>query len=198
MEQRVATILREEGFEEVVESSSLGARLGFLPRMETALANGYLAPVMNAFTRRVTEVGEASFLTSAGGLQKREDYEPVDSLLSGPAGGLVGALEVAKAAGFERIITFDMGGTSTDVARLEGVVPLRYEQEIGPVKVRRPGVRMETVAAGGGSICRWHQSGLEVGPHSAGASPGPACYGQGGPLTAVSYTHLTLPTILLV
>ena len=119
-----------------------------------------------------------------------EEYEPVDSLLSGPAGGLVGALEVAKRAGFERVLTFDMGGTSTDVARLEGTIPLRYEQAIGPVRVMRPGVKMETVAAGGGSICRWYQGGLEVGPQSAGADPGPACYGRGGPLTVTDVNFL--------
>ena len=190
MEQRVQEVLREEGFEEVTTSAELGARMGFLPRMETALANGYLAPVMNSFKRRVSQVGEISFLTSAGGLQREGEYEPVDSLLSGPAGGLVGALEVAKAAGFERVLTFDMGGTSTDVARLEGTIPLRYEQAIGSVRVRRPGVRMETVAAGGGSICRWYQGGLEVGPQSAGAEPGPACYGQGGPLTVTDVNFL--------
>ncbi|MFC0018486.1 hydantoinase B/oxoprolinase family protein [Roseibacillus persicicus] len=190
IESRVKEILLEEGFQEVTTSTQLGARLGFLPRMETALANGYLGPVMNEFKRRVASAGEVSFLTSAGGLQVREGYEPVDSLLSGPAGGLVGALEVARGAGFEKILTFDMGGTSTDVARLEGAIPLRYEQAIGPVRVRRPGVKMETVAAGGGSICRWHQGGLEVGPHSAGADPGPACYGRGGPLTVTDVNFL--------
>lgn len=190
MELRAKRLLEEEGFAEVTTSAELGARMGFLPRMETALANGYLAPVMNSFKQRVSQAGEVSFLTSAGGLQLKDEYEPVDSLLSGPAGGLVGALEVARAAGFERVLTFDMGGTSTDVARLEGTIPLRYEQAIGPVRVRRPGVRMETVAAGGGSICRWHQGGLEVGPHSAGADPGPACYGRGGPLTVTDINFL--------
>ena len=190
MEQRVKVVLLEEGFLEVTASAELSARMGFLGRMETGLANGYLGPVMNAFKGRVSAAGEVSFLTSAGSLQRVEEYEPVDSLLSGPAGGLVGALEVAKGAGFERVLTFDMGGTSTDVARLEGAVPLRYEQAIGPVRVLRPGVKMETVAAGGGSICRWHQGGLEVGPQSAGADPGPACYGRGGPLTVTDVNFL--------
>lgn len=190
MEYRVQTVLREEGFEDVTISSGLGGRLGFLPRMETALGNGYLGPIMNAFKERVSRVGEVSFLTSAGGLQEAASYEPVDSLLSGPAGGLVGALAVARAAGFERVLTFDMGGTSTDVARLEGMIPLRYEQSIGPLQVRRPGVRLETVAAGGGSVCRWYQGGLEVGPQSAGADPGPACYGRGGPLTVTDVNFL--------
>lgn len=190
IELAAAGILRDVGFEEVTVSSQLGARLGYLARMETALANGYLAPVMNSFKRRVAEVGEVSFLTSAGGLQSTARYEPVDSLLSGPAGGLVGALAAGRAAGYHRLLTFDMGGTSTDVARLEGGIAYRYEQGIGPVRVRRPGVRMETVAAGGGSICRWHQGGLEVGPESAGADPGPACYGRGGPLTVTDVNLL--------
>ena len=189
-ERQVKKILLAEGFEEVSTSAELGTRIGFLPRMETVLGNGYLGPVMNTFKRRVSKVGAVSFLTSAGGLQAADDYEPVDSLLSGPAAGLVGALEGAKAAGFDRLLTFDMGGTSTDVARLEGMIPLRYEQGIGPIRVRRPGVRMETVAAGGGSICRWYQGGLEVGPHSAGAEPGPACYGRGGPLTVTDVNFL--------
>ncbi|MGJ8724901.1 MAG: hydantoinase B/oxoprolinase family protein [Roseibacillus sp.] len=190
MELRVKEVLMEEGFLEVTASAELSARMGFLGRMETGLANGYLGPVMNGFKGRVSEMGEVSFLTSAGSLQLGEEYEPVDSLLSGPAGGLVGALEVAKGAGIERVLTFDMGGTSTDVARLEGAIPLRYEQAIGPVRVLRPGVKMETVAAGGGSICRWHQGGLEVGPQSAGADPGPACYGRGGPLTVTDVNFL--------
>lgn len=190
MEMRACEILREIGFEEVTASGELGLRIGYLARMETAVANGYLGPVMNSFKRGVSAAGEVSLLTSAGGLQSVADYEPVDSLLSGPAGGLVGALAVARAAGYERVLTFDMGGTSTDVARLEGRIPLRYEQAIGPVRVRRPGVRMETVAAGGGSICQWRNGGLQVGPESAGAEPGPACYGLGGPLTVTDVNLL--------
>lgn len=190
MEIAAARILREVGFDEITISSELGARLGYLSRMETALANGYLSPVLNSFKRRVSERGDVSFLTSAGGLQSSPRYQPVDSLLSGPAGGLVGALAVATAAGYERVLTFDMGGTSTDVARLEGEIAYRYEQAIGPVRVRRPGVRLTTVAAGGGSICRWHLGGLQVGPESAGADPGPACYGRGGPLTVTDVNLL--------
>lgn len=189
-ERRVKEILLAEGFAEVTASAELSARIGFLERLETALANGYLGPVMNTFKKRVSAAGAVSFLTSGGSLQEAHEYEPVDSLLSGPAGGLVGALAVAKRAGYERVLTFDMGGTSTDVARLEGGIPLRYEQAIGPVRVRRPGVRMETVAAGGGSICRWYQGGLQVGPQSAGADPGPACYGWGGPLTVTDVNFL--------
>ena len=191
-EELLRTILLSEGFEEVTISSELGSQIGFLSRLETALANGYLSPIMNRFKKRAAEVGPVDFLTSAGGLLAANEYEPVDSLLSGPAGGLLAAraLSHGLVTSPDSVLTFDMGGTSTDVARLSGGIPLRYEQCIGSVRVRRPGVKMETVAAGGGSICRWYQGGLQVGPESAGADPGPACYGRGGPLTVTDVNLL--------
>ena len=185
-EKRLGKLLREAGIRFVSLSTELASSMRFLPRAETAAANAYLAPVMDRFVAAVgSGLGESSLelLTSAGFLKRAEDYRPVDSLLSGPAGGVVGALSASRAAGHERILAFDMGGTSTDVARLEGAPSFRYEQAIGPVRVVAPAVRIETVAAGGGSICRWHNGGMEVGPESAGADPGPACYGRGGPLT---------------
>lgn len=185
-EKRLGKLLREAGIRFVSLSTELASRMRFLPRAETAAANAYLAPVMDRFVAAVgSRLGEGSLelLTSAGFLKEAKDYRPVDSLLSGPAGGVVGALSASRAAGHERILAFDMGGTSTDVARLEGAPSFRYEQAIGPVRVVAPAVRIETVAAGGGSICRWRNGGMEVGPESAGADPGPACYGRGGPLT---------------
>jgi 5-oxoprolinase (ATP-hydrolysing) len=122
-------------------------------------------------------------MTSAGFLKGAREYRPVDSLLSGPAGGVVGARAAGNTAGMEKVLSFDMGGTSTDVARISGRPRLGYEQQIGPVRVAVPAVQIETVAAGGGSICRWVNGGLEVGPDSAGANPGPAAYGRGGPFT---------------
>ncbi|MDC0301494.1 hypothetical protein OAL12_00850, partial [Akkermansiaceae bacterium] len=97
---------------------------------------------------------------------------------------------LARACGLEQVLTFDMGGTSTDVSRISGEPSYRYEQEIGPVKVLAPAVKIETVAAGGGSICQWRNGGLQVGPESAGSSPGPACYGCGGPLTVTDVNLL--------
>ena len=185
-EERVGELLEEAGFAHVSLSSVLTKRVRLLPRAETAVANAYLAPVMDCFVKAVSSRlagGTLELMTSAGFLKRAEDYRPIDSLLSGPAGGVVGALAAAESAGIEHVLTFDMGGTSSDVARLEGVPSFRYEQVIGPVRVVAPAVQIETVAAGGGSICRWRNGGLEVGPDSAGADPGPACYGRGGPLT---------------
>ena len=192
-EAQVATWLMEEGFETVSTSSSVAPVIGFLGRMETAIADAWLSPVMRKFidgVRSAMENGEPVLMTSAGGLVPASSYRAKDSLLSGPAGGLVGAACVARAAGFEKVIAFDMGGTSTDVARIDGAFSYRYEQEIGPARVLAPALKIHTVAAGGGSICRWHLGRLEVGPESAGAMPGPACYGRGGPLTVTDVNLL--------
>ncbi len=193
MEELVAGWLMEEGFEHVSTSSGVAPVIRFLPRMETAVADAWLAPVMKSFTSRVAEAmgtGEPWMMTSAGGLVAASRYQPKDSLLSGPAGGLVGAAAIARAAGFSRLLTLDMGGTSTDVARIDGPFAFRYEQEIGPARVLAPALRIGTVAAGGGSVCRWRLGRLEVGPESAGAMPGPACYGRGGPLTVTDVNLL--------
>lgn len=184
-ELRAAEILRAAGFARVILSSGVAPLIRLLPRAETAVAEAFLTPVMEHFVRRVAEPlggSEPWLMTSAGGLVPASRFRPKDSLLSGPAGGLVGAAELARAAGFPKVLTFDMGGTSTDVARIDGPFTWRQEQEIGPARVFAPALKIETVAAGGGSICRWRNGRLEVGPESAGADPGPACYGRGGPL----------------
>lgn len=193
MENQVAGWLLDEGFRHVSTSAGVAPVIRFLPRMETAVADAWLAPVMRNFTRSVSAAmtsGEPWMMTSAGGLVMASRFQPKDSLLSGPAGGLVGAAAAARAAGISKLLTFDMGGTSTDVARIDGPFAYRYEQEIGPARVLAPALRIETVAAGGGSICRWHLGRLEVGPESAGADPGPACYGRGGPLTVTDVNLL--------
>ena len=193
MELRVASWLADEGFLHVTTSAGVAPVIRFLPRMETAVADAWLAPVMRGFTDKVTSAmggGEPWMMTSAGGLVPASRYQPKDSLLSGPAGGLVGAAAIARAAGFRKVLTFDMGGTSTDVARIDGPFAFRYEQEIGPARVLAPAMKIETVAAGGGSICRWKLGRLEVGPESAGSIPGPACYGRGGPLTVTDVNLL--------
>ncbi|MFC7337041.1 hydantoinase B/oxoprolinase family protein [Haloferula chungangensis] len=185
-EMRVACWLKEEGFEQVTLSSVVAPLIRLLPRAETAVTDAFLAPVMRHFIRRVSEPLTSSktwLMTSAGGLAPADRYHPKDSLLSGPAGGLIGAAELGKAAGCPKLLTFDMGGTSTDVARIDGPFSYREEQQIGPARVVAPSLKIETVAAGGGSICRWHDGQLKVGPESAGSDPGPACYGRGGPLT---------------
>ncbi len=192
-EQRVAEVLRARGFESLSVSHECAPVIRLWPRMETAVANAYLTPVMGDFLRGLNDSLPGiplALMTSAGQLKKAEDFRPIDSLLSGPAGGIAGAAALAQAAKLPQVLTFDMGGTSTDVARISGEPSYRYEQEIGPVKVLAPAVKIETVAAGGGSICQWRNGGLEVGPESAGSDPGPACYGCGGPLTVTDVNLL--------
>ncbi|MGC4045462.1 MAG: hydantoinase B/oxoprolinase family protein [Armatimonas sp.] len=185
-ELRAASILYEEGFVHVSISSELSPLQRLVPRAQTALVDAYLAPVLSSFLTGVAAGTERlAVMTSAGGLVPQEAFRARDSLLSGPAGGVVGALAAGRAAGFEKLIAFDMGGTSTDVCRLESAgAALTFEHGIGDIRLLAPAVAVESVAAGGGSICyRDSQGRLAVGPESAGAAPGPACYGQGGPLT---------------
>jgi 5-oxoprolinase (ATP-hydrolysing) len=192
-EKRVAKILRDSGCAEVSVSHEIAPMIRLWPRMETTVANAYLTPVMGGFLRSLKDALPGvplSLMTSAGQLKSAETFRPVDSLLSGPAGGIAGAAALARACDLEQVLTFDMGGTSTDVARIAGEPGYRYEQEIGPVRVLAPAVKIETVAAGGGSICQWRNGGLQVGPKSAGSSPGPACYGSGGPLTVTDVNLL--------
>lgn len=175
------------GFAHVSTSAELAPLAKILPRAETAVANAVLQPVMQAFLDQIRDRlgggGRLLMMTSAGGLEPMDRFRPKDSLLSGPAGGVSGAAAIAAELGFSRVITFDMGGTSTDVARYDGAFAYDFEQRVGGARILSPALRIETVAAGGGSVCRWTEAGLRVGPDSAGATPGPACYGLGGPLT---------------
>ena len=145
-----------------------------------------MGPVVNAYLSGVQSAlgsGSLHVMTSAGGLLSAADFCPKDSLLSGPAGGVVGAALAGRRAGYDRVISFDMGGTSTDVARFDGEYEYAFEHEVGDAHLVAPALAIETVAAGGGSICGVRNGRLYVGPESAGAHPGPACYGAGGPLT---------------
>jgi len=179
--------LLKMGFDHVSVSSKLAPLIKLLPRTETAVTNACLHPVMQSFLDHIGErVGEGNQLltmTSAGGLEPTNSYNPKDSLLSGPAGGVAGAAAAAKNLGYSRILTFDMGGTSTDVARYDEGFLYHFEQTVGDARLLSPALKIETVASGGGSICQWKNESLRVGPESAGADPGPACYGRGGPLT---------------
>jgi 5-oxoprolinase (ATP-hydrolysing) len=188
-EQRVARRLRELGFDHVSCSAELVPRLQILPRAETAVVDAYLAPVIGSYLAAVedglrgarTRV-QLHVMTSAGGLQRSSLYRAKDSLLSGPAGGVVGAAAAALRSGVRRMVAFDMGGTSTDVSRYDGSLEYRFSTHVGPARLLAPALAIETVAAGGGSICSFDGHRLQVGPRSAGAVPGPACYGRGGPL----------------
>jgi 5-oxoprolinase (ATP-hydrolysing) len=164
-----------------------------VPRVRTVVADAALAPVMTAF---LDDLGldrserQVLAMTSGGGLVDASDYRPSESLLSGPAAGVVGAIATAARSGAHRIVGFDMGGTSTDVGRAERVADLRDVTRVGNATVRTPCVDLHTIAAGGGSICRVSEGRLEVGPESAGATPGPACFGAGGPLTVTDVNLL--------
>ena len=185
-ERELAGLLREVGFEHVSCSADLAPFIKLLPRAETAVVDAYLGPVIQDYLGRVQGViGEGSLhvMTSAGGLLRTGSFQAKDSLLSGPAGGVAGAALVGRQAGFERLIGFDMGGTSTDVARYDGDFEYVFEHDVGNAHLVAPALAIETVAAGGGSICHFAEGRLQVGPESAGAQPGPACYGAGGPLS---------------
>ncbi|MEM0982919.1 MAG: hydantoinase B/oxoprolinase family protein [Planctomycetota bacterium] len=200
-ERRVAELAREAGFETVVCSADVTPRIGLLHRAQAAATDAALAPILNAYLAQVAQpLAEGSTLTvlsSAGGLTPADRFRPVDTLLSGPAGGVVGAASAGRRAGFDQVLSFDMGGTSTDVARLStggGGADLAPSHTVGDVTIARPAVAIETVAAGGGSVCHARDGRPAVGPHSAGASPGPACYGAGGPL-AITDVNLLLGRI---
>lgn len=185
-EEALAAQLREVGFQHVTTSSSLSRTIKFLPRATAACINAYLAPVFESYLGSIHTAmreGALHVMTSAGGLVRAETFQPCDSLLSGPAGGVRGVLAVAEQEQLGSVVGFDMGGTSTDVCRCDGEISYRYETIVGDARLTAPSVAIETVAAGGGSICEFRDGHLCVGPRSAGASPGPACYGAGGPLT---------------
>ena len=154
--------------------------------MIPTVLDAYLNPVLRAYVESLCAdlaKSELRIVTSAGGLVRSEEFRGKDSILSGPAGGAIGFSRLAEAAGFSRTIGFDMGGTRTDVSRFDGRHELDYETERSGVRVVAPMLAIETVAAGGGSLCDFDGVKLVVGPDSAGADPGPACYGRGGPLT---------------
>lgn len=182
----VGEIAREIGFTEIALSHEVAPIAKMVARGDTTVADAYLNPVLRCYVHsleRAMRESEIRLLTSAGGLVSPDRFRGKDSILSGPAGGVVGFSRVAQAAGFERAIGFDMGGTSTDVSRFDGQYQLEYETEKAGVRIVAPMMAIETVAAGGGSICRFDGVKLAVGPESAGAEPGPASYGRGGPLS---------------
>jgi len=197
-EQLVERVSREVGFEEVSTSSSLSPLIKIVSRGDTTLVDAYLNPILRDYIGRMrAKLGGSSLkmMTSAGGLVDADRFVGKDSILSGPAGGVIGFSRVAARAGFEKSIGFDMGGTSTDVSRFDGTYELEFETHKAGVRVVAPMLAIETVAAGGGSICDFDGVKLHVGPDSAGADPGPACYGRGGPLT-VTDVNLYLGKIL--
>ncbi len=196
-ERRCERVLRDAGFATVSCSAELAPLIKIVPRAHTAVVDAYLGRAVGGYLEATgaalagspgADAGENGaaaprVMTSAGGLAGFANFRAKDSLLSGPAGGVVGAAAAGRASGVERVIGFDMGGTSTDVSRYDGDFEYDFESRVGDAVVVAPALAIETVASGGGSICRVDHGQLKVGPESAGAHPGPACYGAGGPLT---------------
>jgi 5-oxoprolinase (ATP-hydrolysing) len=186
-ESAVAALAREIGFTQVSVSHEVSPLIKIVGRGDTSVVDAYLSPVLRRYVDRVvTAIGSETrllFMQSSGGLTEASAFRGKDAILSGPAGGIVGMVRTAAQAGFDRIIGFDMGGTSTDVSHYAGTYERTQETMVAGVRVRAPMLQIHTVAAGGGSICRFDGARLRVGPESAGAVPGPACYRRGGPLT---------------
>ncbi|GIT14623.1 MAG: hypothetical protein CM1200mP36_03790 [Gammaproteobacteria bacterium] len=163
-----------------------------ISRGDTTLADAYLSPILDHYIKQVrgglsTQLGNAPllFMQSNGGLASAESFRGKDSILSGPAGGVVGMVGTALTADLDKLIGFDMGGTSTDVSLYDGEFERTTSTIIAGIRLTAPMMRVQTVAAGGGSILKLSESRLQVGPESAGANPGPACYRNGGPLTSL-------------
>jgi 5-oxoprolinase (ATP-hydrolysing) len=186
-ERRLAELARAAGFAQVSVSHEVAPLIKLIARGDTTAVDAYLSPVLRRYVDGLTaELGpqaRALFMQSNGGLADAANFRGKDAILSGPAGGIVGMAQTARAAGFDRVIGFDMGGTSTDVSLFAGAYERDNDSRIAGVRVRAPMLRIHTVAAGGGSICRIEDGRVKVGPESAGAVPGPACYRRGGPLT---------------
>ena len=188
-EAQVAAVARELGFGQVSVSHEVSPLMKLVSRGDTTVVDAYLSPVLRRYVEQVDaqlrpdDTGpQLLFMQSNGGLTDAHDFQGKDALLSGPAGGVVGMVRTAEAAGFDKLIGFDMGGTSTDVSHFAGELERSYETEVAGVRVRAPMMHIHTVAAGGGSILHFDGARMRVGPDSAGADPGPACYGNGGPL----------------
>ncbi len=190
-ERAVARVAREVGFAQVSVSHEVSGLVRLVGRGDTTVADAYLSPILARYVERVARAlrtpdgggPRVLFMASSGGLRAAELFRGRDAILSGPAGGIVGMAETARGAGFERVIGFDMGGTSTDVSHFAGDYERAFETEVAGVRLSVPMLRIHTVAAGGGSIVRYDGARLRVGPESAGSNPGPCCYRRGGPLT---------------
>ena len=185
-ELALADLAREIGFVQVSTSYETSPLMKLVGRGDTTVADAYLSPLLRRYIDQVAdELGEGvrlMFMQSNGGLTDARLFQGKDAILSGPAGGIVGAAETAAHAGYRRIVSFDMGGTSTDVAHYDGAYERAFETVVAGVRMRAPMMMIHTVAAGGGSICSFDGARYRVGPESAGADPGPACYRRGGPL----------------
>jgi 5-oxoprolinase (ATP-hydrolysing) len=185
-ERQVAAIAQRIGFTQISVSHQVSPLMKLVSRGDTTVVDAYLSPILRRYVDRVAAEltgTKLEFMKSDGGLTDARLFQGKDSILSGPAGGIVGAVKTSTAAGFDKIIGFDMGGTSTDVSHFQGDYERTFETEIAGVRLRAPMMSIHTIAAGGGSILQFDGARYRVGPQSAGAQPGPACYRNGGSLT---------------
>jgi 5-oxoprolinase (ATP-hydrolysing) len=185
-EQRLSELARAAGFTQISASHAVTPLLRLVPRGDTTVVDAYLSPILRRYVDQVASELHGVrlyFMQSSGGLAEAHSFQGKDAILSGPAGGIVGAARTAGMAGLDRIIGFDMGGTSTDVALYAGTFERAFETAVAGVRMRAPMMAINTVAAGGGSILHFDGARFRVGPDSAGANPGPACYRRNGPLT---------------
>jgi 5-oxoprolinase (ATP-hydrolysing) len=198
-ERDAAELARLAGFTQISVSHAVSPLIKIVGRGDTTVADAYLSPILRRHVERVARAlgtdgvrpagsdpgleTKIMFMASSGGLKSAELFQGRDAILSGPAGGVVGMAETARLGGFEKVIGFDMGGTSTDVSHFAGDYERSFETEVAGVRMRVPMMRIHTVAAGGGSILFYDGTRFRVGPQSAGADPGPKCYRRGGPLT---------------
>ena len=188
-ESRVAAIAAEEGFGQISTSHGTSPLMKLVSRGDTTVVDAYLSPILRRYVNQVAdELGTQDgtrlmFMQSNGGLTDARLFQGKDAILSGPAGGVVGMVKTGALAGYDHLIGFDMGGTSTDVCHYAGTYERSFETEVAGVRMRAPMMSIHTVAAGGGSILTFRDGRFQVGPESAGANPGPACYRRGGPLT---------------
>ena len=185
-ERRLQALAEQAGFTQISVSHQVSPLMKIVGRGDTTVVDAYLSPVLRDYVARVSaDTGDVRimFMQSNGGLTDAGRFQGKDAILSGPAGGIVGAVKSCEAIGLKQVIGFDMGGTSTDVAHYDGAYERVFETVVAGVRVRAPMMHIHTVAAGGGSICSFEHGRFKVGPESAGANPGPASYRKGGPLT---------------
>ncbi len=190
-EEKVAELAQQLGFEQISVSHRVSPLMKLVSRGDTTVVDAYLSPILRRYVNQVSNElamlnrsqNRLQFMQSSGGLTEAHHFAGKDAILSGPAGGVVGMVQTALAAGFEKLIGFDMGGTSTDVCHYAGEFERAFETEVAGVRMRAPMMRIHTVAAGGGSILQFDGSRFRVGPESSGANPGPASYGNNGPLS---------------
>jgi 5-oxoprolinase (ATP-hydrolysing) len=185
-ERQAAELAEEMGFTQISASYRVSPLMKLVSRGDTMVVDAYLSPILDRYIDRVAAALGGTrllFMQSNGGLADARRFRGKDAILSGPAGGIVGAVKTAERGGFDKIIAFDMGGTSTDVSHYAGEYERSLETTVAGVRLRAPMMHINTVAAGGGSICSFDGARFRVGPESAGANPGPACYRRGGPLT---------------